>query len=175
MIDADGRKERHVDVGQEPEEEDDKDDGRDQESDVTAVDPYTVISHRSLQEHHDDGPAIALSTRSSMHTECQPHTPEQRNQQRLRFNEPFAGSATAFSVLVSSRLFHELLSSNSDGGKKEGAKNPRRAQDRQRNDRTCVRDVEHKPQETRVNRSPRRHLIPFFTSTTSPMIVFVAV
>lgn len=59
VIDADGGEERHVDVGQEPEEEEDEDDGRSQEGDVAAVDPYAVISHRSLQEHHDDGPSAA--------------------------------------------------------------------------------------------------------------------
>lgn len=57
VIQADGGEEIHVDIGQEPEEEEDKDDGRSQEGDVAAVDPYAVISHRSLQEHHDDRPA----------------------------------------------------------------------------------------------------------------------
>ena len=60
VVDADGGEEGHVDVGQEPEEEEDEDDGGSQQGDVAAVDPYAVISHRSLQEHHDEGPAAAL-------------------------------------------------------------------------------------------------------------------
>lgn len=71
VIQADGGEEIHVDVGQKPEEEEDEDDGRSEEGDVAAVDPDAVISHRSLQEHHDDRPA-PLNLRQTSHTRTSP-------------------------------------------------------------------------------------------------------
>lgn len=51
MIETDGRKQIHVNVCQEPNQQNDENECRCKQSNVAAVDPYSVISHCTLQKH----------------------------------------------------------------------------------------------------------------------------